>query len=281
MPRHAAIFVLCLAGLCAAPLPAQQPAASTPPPLQEGSVRNVPKFDPAAVSRGHDLFAASCGFCHGRDARGTGAGPDMTTASVVLNDEGGKGLTQFLQTGRPQKGMPAFPGLSAEQVSDIAAFLHSAVAETHSRSFKSGASILVGDSAAGQAYFNGTGKCSTCHSPDKDLKGIASKLDNATLQDRLIYPEARGSGSSPAPADVSKTVMVTLPSDQVISGTLVAITDFDVTLIDQNGVRRSFARDNDIPKIEVNDPLQAHLDLMTRLTDKQMHDLTAYLATLK
>jgi cytochrome c oxidase cbb3-type subunit 3 len=279
MLRHAAIFALCLAGL-SAPLWAQQPAAN-PPPITEGNARLVVTFDPAVVARGRDLFVASCGFCHGRDARGTGVGPDMTTSSVVLNDEGGKGLGQFLQVGRPQKGMPPFPGLSAEQVSDIATFLHSAVAEAHSRAFKPGANVVVGDAAAGQAYFNGAGKCSTCHSPDKDLKGIGSKLDGATLQDRIVYPGARGSGTSPLPVETPKTVKVTLSSGQVVSGTLVSITDFYVTLTDANGNRRSFARDNDAPKVEVSDPLQAHLDLMTKLTDKDMHDLTAYLATLK
>jgi cytochrome c oxidase cbb3-type subunit III len=280
MLRHVAIFALCLAG-ASTPLAAQQPAGNPPPAEEANAPRPAARFDPAAVARGRSLFGSSCGFCHGSDARGTGAGPDMTTSSVVLNDEGGRVLLQFLQIGRPQKGMPAFASLSSEQVADIAAFLHGTVAETHSRVFKQGASILVGDSTAGRAYFEGAGKCSTCHSPDKDLKGIAARLDDATLQERLVYPAARGSGSSPPPVETPKTVKVTLPSGQVVSGTLVGVSDFYVTLTDANGGRRSFTRDNDVPKVEISDPLQAHLDLMTRLTDKEMHDLTAYLATLK
>ena len=178
--------------------------------------------------------------------------------------------------------MPAFPNLSPEQVSDIATFLHSTIADAHSRTFKAGANLLVGDAAAGQAYFNGAGRCGMCHSPDKDLKSIASRLDTATLQERLVLtPRARGTGTSQQPPEIPKTVKVTLPSGRFVSGTLVAISDFDVTLTDADGNRRSFARDNDIPKVEVSDPLQAHLDLMTQLTDNKMHDLTAYLATLK
>ena len=59
------------------------------------------------------------------------------------------------------------------------------------------------------------------------------------------------------------------------------MTDFNVTLLDAQGVRRTFARDGDVPKVEITDPLQAHLDLMRTLTDEHMHDLTAYLVTVK
>jgi cytochrome c oxidase cbb3-type subunit 3 len=97
----------------------------------------------------------------------------------------------------------------------------------------------------------------------------------------MIYPEARGTGSAPPPVVTPKKVTITLPSGRVVSGTLVAINDFSVTLDDSSGVRRSFTRDNEVPKVEVTDPLKAHIDLMARLSDKQMHDLTAYLATLK
>ena len=281
--RYAVIFALCLSSL-ATPSVAQQPAgspAAPAAPLDEGSTRRAPSIDPAALDRGRELFGATCGFCHGRDARGTGAGPDMTTSSVVLNDEDGKGLAEFLQVGRPQKGMPSFPSLSPQQVSDIAAFLHTAVAETHNRTFKKGASILIGDAMAGQRYFNGAGGCGTCHSPEKDLKGVASRLDDATLQDRIVNPSARGSGTSPSPVETPKTVNVTLASGKIFSGTLVFISDFYVTLTDASGVRHSFTRDNEIPKVKVSDPLQAHIDLMTKLDDKDMHDLTAYLAILK
>jgi cytochrome c oxidase cbb3-type subunit III len=77
------------------------------------------------------------------------------------------------------------------------------------------------------------------------------------------------------------TVRVTLPSGQSVTGTLVAVTDFWVTLIDGSGVRRTYSRDNEVPKVEITDPYQAHLDNFLKLTDEHLHDLTAYLVTLK
>jgi cytochrome c oxidase cbb3-type subunit 3 len=76
-------------------------------------------------------------------------------------------------------------------------------------------------------------------------------------------------------------VKVTLPNGRTSSGTLVAITDFYVTLVDATGARRTFPRDNDVPRVEVTDPLQAHLDMLLKYTDVNMHNLTAYLVTLK
>ena len=137
--------------------------------------------------------------------------------------------------------------------------------------------IVVGDAKAGEEYFNGAGKCNTCHSPTCDFKGIANKYDPAILQDRMVNPRAARCGTPPAPP----TVTVTLRSGQRVPGSLVSINDFFVTLIDGGGARRTFARDNDIPKVEIHDPVQAHLDMLLKYTDKNLHDLTAYLVTLK
>jgi cytochrome c oxidase cbb3-type subunit 3 len=59
------------------------------------------------------------------------------------------------------------------------------------------------------------------------------------------------------------------------------ITDFNVTLVDASGIRRTIARDGDVPKVEVADPLAWHIQHLKQLTDKDMHDVTAYLVTLK
>ena len=62
---------------------------------------------------------------------------------------------------------------------------------------------------------------------------------------------------------------------------MIAVNDFSVTLVDGSGARLTFVRDNEIPKVEITDPYQAHLDNFLKMTDKHMHDLTAYLVTLK
>ena len=76
------------------------------------------------------------------------------------------------------------------------------------------------------------------------------------------------------------TVTVTLASGKV-EGRLVRIDDFDVTLANADGTQRTFRRDGDIPKVEVHDPLQPHKDLLPVYTDKNIHDVTAFLVTLK
>src|SRR5216684_2350317 len=100
--------------------------------------------DPAAIERGRKAFIASCGFCHGNDATGNRVGP------VIKN-------------GRPDKEMPAFPALTAQQISDMVAFLHARIRESIDSNRVSNdyplSKLLTGDAAQGKAYFSGAGGC--------------------------------------------------------------------------------------------------------------------------
>ena len=245
-------------------------------PQQERPGATTRPADTAASDRGRDAFRASCGFCHGIDARGA-QGPDLARSLAVLNDDQGKDLVNFLKAGVPERGMPAFPMLTPDEARDLSAFLHTVVEQARRQKPMDPNGILVGDARAGEAYFNGAGRCNTCHSPTGDFKGLGAKYDPATLQDRMVNPRGRGAKTPPPPI----TVKVTLANGRVSSGRLVAITDFYVTLLDDAGVRRTFPRDNEVPKVDVNDPLQAHLDMLLKYTDADMHNLTAYLVTLK
>lgn len=241
-----------------------------------------PSFDAAAIERAKPIFEAQCGFCHGNDARGRAGGPDLARSLVVLADTKGKELTEFLRVGRPPA-MPAFPGLTDQQIADIAEFLHERLEAAKGRTLTDATASLVGDAKAGEAYFNGSGRCASCHSVTGDLAHIASKYDPAALQDRMINPRPVGGRGGPAPSSPrsTRTVVVTLPSGQTFSGRLDFVSEFVVTLIDNNGARRTFTRNGDNPKVVVTDPLQAHFDMLRTLQDKDMHDLTAYLWTLK
>ncbi|HUK37407.1 MAG TPA: c-type cytochrome [Vicinamibacterales bacterium] len=242
------------------------------------------QFDQAAVDRGRDLLVNQCGFCHGSNARGGSSGPDLTRSEVVQNDEGGKELAVFLRNGRPDKGMPSFE-LSSDQVKELATFLHAAIFLNANRRLYQVLDIIVGDPKAGEAYFAGAGKCSSCHSATGDLKGVGGRYDPVTLQGKILMPRSGRGDGPPKPGYLEKNaarVTVTLPSKQVIAGVLVRLTDFDVTLYDAATSQiRSWARNGDIPKIEIVDPLQAHIDVLTRWTDADMHNVTAYLAGLK
>jgi cytochrome c oxidase cbb3-type subunit III len=248
-----------------------------------------PPADPAAVERGRELHVSQCGFCHGANARGGSGGPDLTRSELVLEDENGKQLGEFLHVGRPDRGMPRFD-LTEPQVKDLATFLHAAIYQNSNRRLYKILDILVGDAKAGEAYFNGAGRCSTCHSGARDLKGIGAKYaDPVMLQQRFLLPRAPGGGGRggpPAnPLYMERTAIqatVTPASGPSVTGGLVRLTDFEVTLYDAAAGRvRTWLRNGDVPKVVVTDPLQAHVDHLAKWTDTDMHNMTAYLVTLK
>ena len=286
--RSRFVFFIFLAWLAAmlTRLAAQQPPQQPPqqPVARPPITANDPQFDPASVGRGQDLFVAQCGFCHGSNARGGSSGPDLTRSVLVQDDEGGGRLGEFLPAGRPDAGMPPFQ-LAPGQVTDIATFLHAAIFQNANRRLYQVLDILTGDPKAGEAFFNGAGKCGMCHSAAGDLKGVGAKHEPVALQQRMLMPRGGRGAGPPQPAYLDKNaikVTVTLPSRQTVSGALVRLTDFDITLYDpMSGQIRSWLRSGDVPRIDVVDPLQAHVDLWARWTDDDMHNMTAYLAGLK
>jgi mono/diheme cytochrome c family protein len=228
------------------------------------------------VARGRQIFSANCSFCHGSDARGGEGGPNLIRSELVLNDNSGELITTVVQNGRPDKGMPKFD-LAKEDIASIAAFIHSM--PVGGRAATTGTvDPLVGDAKAGEAYFNGAGKCATCHSVTGDLAGIGAKYkDVRALQGTMLSGEPKGELAE-AP---HKTVTVTLRDGQTVEGTLEQVDDFIVSLVDADGNYHSYDRQGDSPKVVIKDPLQPHLDMLQTLKDVDIHNLTAYLVTLK
>jgi cytochrome c oxidase cbb3-type subunit 3 len=261
----------------AAPAPKKEkPEAANPVLSMFG-----PPQDAEAVARGRSLFVPSCGFCHGNDAAGKGA-PDLIRSAVVLHDEKGSTIGPVILNGRVDKGMPAFPSFTPEQIADIAAFLHSRTQATANRFMYEIKGLMTGDAKAGEVFFNGAGKCNTCHSPTGDLAGIAAKFQPADLQRRFLDPEPSWvdllMGKKVKPPTPAK-VTVALLTGETVSGDLVHIDEFNVTFRDANGWMRSVSRQD--AKVEINDPLSAHRDLLPQYTDAEMHNMLAYLETLK
>lgn len=242
--------------------------------------------DPAAVERGGKLFAANCAKCHGATAKGfTGKdNTDLIRSLYVLDDEKGILLTPPIRDGRPDKGMPKSTLTDAE-ILDVAAWLRVQAYGAGHRNTYSFLDVLTGDAKKGEQYFNGAGKCNTCHSPTGDLKGIGSRYSPQQLQGRWLSPGGgrggRGGGGSGTPSRGTKTVTVTLPNGETVSGPLDRIDDFSVSLHDSNGAYRSFTRDGDVPKVVVNDPMKVHVEMLRTYTDADIHNVTAYLVTLK
>jgi cytochrome c oxidase cbb3-type subunit 3 len=261
--------------------PAPGPVTPAPRRTFGGAGGNYKTYDPALLEAGKKTFSANCAFCHGSNAKGGESGPDLLRSVVVLHDENGESIGKVILNGRPEKGMPKF-SFSPEQIASVAAFLHDSVRAAANRGSYTILNIVVGDPKAGEAYFNGAGKCSGCHSATGDLAHIGSKLQPVELQQKIVMPrEGRAASRAPQPEGTAITATVTLPSGEVVKGRLGRVDDFSVSLIDANGDYRSFTRDGDSPKVELHDPLEAHTELLSKYTDSDIHNLTAYLLTLK
>jgi cytochrome c oxidase cbb3-type subunit 3 len=231
------------------------------------------------IQRGQALYGVNCQFCHGSDARGGEGGPNLLRAELVLNDQSGELIGPVVQNGRIDQGMPKFPMTNA-QVADIAAFLHNFRVAGYDASRMKPPTILVGDAAAGEAYFKT--KCASCHSVTGDLKGIGAKYaEPRELQQTFVMPGGGGRGRGGSANVPPTTVTVTLGSGQKVEGRLIRVDDFIVTLADADGAQHSFRRDGDMPKVEIHDPLQPHKALLGVYSDKDIHNLTAYLVTVK
>jgi len=264
----------------AQPNPQARPAR--PQSTQSPASRPRPKsatpqnYSAAEVREGEARFGAQCGFCHGKDGAGGESGPDLTRAEVVAQDSRGDKLAPVIRAGRPNAGMPAFDNLGEEDLNAIAAFLHSQMdkfAELGGgRRSVDPADLATGNAAAGQEYFNGKGKCSSCHSPSGDLAGIATRVQGLNLLRRMLYPTGN-------PGATQARATFQLPSGQTVVAPVAAEDEFGVTVLDPLGARQTYQRS--AVKVRIDDPLSAHFDQLGKYTDADMHNVYAYLETLK
>jgi mono/diheme cytochrome c family protein len=238
--------------------------------------RDKPMVDPKAVERAAPLYAADCQSCHGPDARGTSDGANLVRSDVVLRDRYGSTLGPYLASAHP----PPRRALTSMQVLLLSHFLRARVNDTLRGSplFKAG-DVLVGDPRAGEAYFTGEGGCTACHSPSNDLAAIGRRMDPVTIQQRFLFPNNPGSRRRATPAP-EVTVTVTTAAGEIMSGPLLHLDDFNVSLRDASGTYRTVRRGSGVQVVKT-DPYAAHIALLPRITDKAMHDVVAYLASLK
>lgn len=271
--------------------PPQQKAESTTQKAQKAASQKgdlgqtffglAAKPDAAAVERGQKNFVASCGFCHGSNALGGNAGPNLVRSVLVLHDEGsGKEIGPVILNGRVNKGMPKF-AFSEAQIKDIAAFLLSRSQAAVVRMDYKTQNIVTGNAAQGKAYFDA--HCTTCHSASADLAHVGSKFEPEGLQNRFLYPEApRRRGEAPdLKSKSTPTAKVTPRGSQPVEGVVTYLDDFTISLLDKDGENRTWSREEPGLQVDIQDPLKGHADLLPQYTDADMHNLLAYLVTLK
>ena len=269
-----------------------QPYAQGPPGGQKTfPAQQRPPGDPAVIARGNGLYGVHCRACHGADLRGGDqGGPNLLRSPVLLNDRAGELILPIVQNGQRGAGMMPPIALPPDDVRAIAEYMHM-VAATMERQGSPPAgktpvlNVLVGDATRGQAYF--ASKCGSCHSVTGDLKGIGSRVaDPMALQNYWLSAGGGlgGARGGPAPSGRPRrevTATVSLPTGGKVEGALVRLDDFYVVVRLADGTERSFARSGESPGVEVRDPYEPHRKLLPTYTDSDIHDVTAYLVTLK
>src|SRR5690348_6533544 len=226
---------------------------------------------PDAISQGQSRFLQECAFCHGRDAGGGETGPDLTRSQLVADDVNGDKIGPVVRNGRPDKGMPRFT-VSDSELASLVAFIHDQKKKAETR--KGGrrgvdvADLQTGNVQAGVKYFNGAGGCSSCHSPTGDLAGVAKRYEGLKLEQRLLYPRGAKAKAS-----------VTLASGETIKGELAYQDEFTIAVRDSTGRYRSWSVS--AVKFTVDNPAEAHARLLEKYTDDDIHNLMAYLQTLR
>lgn len=236
---------------------------------------------PEKIAAGKTLYDVNCSFCHGADARGGEGGPNLLHSELVMDDQSGELIAPVVQNGRPGTAMPKFD-LTTDQISDIAAYIHSFRVAGYDISRMVPTNIVVGNAQAGEEFFNGAGKCNTCHSVTGDLAGIGAKMEPKTLQNAIVSGHAgRGGFGAPAEGAPVIKVTVTLTDGKTVEGKLDHLDDFIVSLTDANDTHFTYNRSTQVKSVDIHNPLQYHIDMLPKWTDDQIHNLTAYLVTLK
>lgn len=230
-----------------------------------------PAPDKAAAALGAPIYQKNCAFCHGPQARGA-EGPNLIVADTVLGDDHGEHLTPFLKAGRPEKGMPAFKTLSDDELKEVSEFLHMQVEDVANRGTYQLQNIVVGDPDKGKAYV--AANCTSCHT-EGSFEHIASKFRSADqLQRGWVWPNR--------PADNSLAITATVKANDgsMVTGRVTQISDFKITLIDSAGKTHVIPRDAGVD-VQTKDPLAAHQKMIDTLKNFDMHNVTAYLESLK
>lgn len=228
-----------------------------------------PAPDAAAAKKGEPLYKQNCAGCHGENARGS-QGPNLVRSVAVLHDEKGEEIGPVVKNGRP--GMPPFPTLSQDDIYNISQFLHlqvelAANRGTYGATYGDLRNKVTGDPKQGEAFFKTN--CTSCHSVTGDMAKIGGKFQQAAqLQARFLWP-----------AGAAKQVTVTSKDGKSVTGTVSRMDDFGISLYDAAGEYHYWTLAS--VTLKIDDKMAGHRALLPKYSDADIHNMTAYLVTLK
>ncbi len=237
----------------------------------QGPLPEHASFTSAQIESGSTLFLQNCAFCHGKDASGGESGPDLTHSKLVMSDKAGEEVGPVIHNGRPEKGMPRF-NLPDTETLVLVAFIHAqqdiALSQSGNRRGVVDADLHTGNAELGKKYFEGVGGCLKCHSATGDLAGVATRFTGLRLEQEMLYPK-----------NVKSKIDVKTLSGKSYSGELAYQDEFTVAMTDSTGTYRSWPVS--AVTFKVNNPVEAHVDAMSKYTDDDIHNVLAYIQTLK
>ena len=192
-------------------------------------------------------------------------------SDLVTSDVRGNKIGVVVRNGRPENGMPAFK-LSPQEIYRAGRFPSC----PEEKSDRSPADAAGWRSAIFKpAMSRRANNISMVREPARpailptgDLAGVARRYRGLELEKRMLYPN-----------DAPATVTVTLPSGQTVSGKLSYQDEFTIGLTDDAGWYQSWPTSQ--VKYTINAPAEAHVELLGKYTDDDVHNLMAYLQTLR
>ena len=223
-----------------------------------------------AITAGMGAYRVRCADCHGMDARGI-RGPDIT--QVWARGRTDAALFRTVRNGVPNTEMPAHP---APRTSDMDIWRILAYLKTMAPATAAGPA--PGIASAGEGVF--ATNCLACHrvgsrggnlGPDLSRIGVARARAALARQIRGNMPDVRAGYQS---------VTLAAPDGKEIRGVKKNEDQFSVQVMDTRERIQGYLRED---MKSVTDEKKSMMPVFgpDKLTDPQLDDLLAYLATLQ
>jgi putative heme-binding domain-containing protein len=251
--------------------------AAVCPSAAERQDRNV-VLNPEELEKGKQTFEMTCSTCHGLDAGGA-MGPNIQGIPFRLGVEA---VANIIQNGMPG-GMPAFGGqLDAHQIEQVVGYLLTLTRKDEGK--------VSGDPEAGKKVYASSG-CARCHmiageggDSGPELTAVGQLRGPNYLRNTILYPgsdlpQERVFLESGGRLEFLFVHVVT-KDGRTVEGTRVAEDSFHIVLEDAAGNFHSFRKDQ--LRESQKEPGKSTMPSMKgKLTDTEVNDLVAYLASLK
>ena len=224
----------------------------------------------ADLARGEKLFQVHCTRCHGQSGEGD-RGPALTRARLTRAADDAA-LLRIVENGIRGTEMPGADAMSDREMRQTAAYVRSLGKVTPKP--------VPGDAARGAEIYRGKGNCAGCHSirgeggvMGPELSVVGDSRSAAFLRESVVNPNA-------AVPEGYLLVTVVSAGGERVSGERVNEDSFSIQVRNSAGRTYSFWK-KDVAQIERQAGKSAMPSYQGQLTETELTDLVAYLASLK